>query len=305
MDDEKRETSETSIPIPDENGVNAELSPAAMEDARKEMKNTLEHIVDDIAQNFSFVHELANTMGPALENFARMVQELSATMRPIVEAVQQAKASFAKAIADFQTPTVNEERKHKLIASYKKWGEYGWTLCPNAPFNYFDELPESIGAANNIMVPLCSRREMEQLFDALRSQRIKKEDLDAAILCYNNRQYKGCALILFGIIDAKLIRKQKRGETYRPSGSKAVKRLREQFEGGDNEKKLFIMLLCVNLFSCLETLFANANNFKIEPATINRNFVSHGMTCRPVRQRDCIQLFLALYNLMLFFKFTL
>ncbi len=301
MDDEKREI---SIPIPDENGVTAKLSPAAMEDGRTEMKNTMEHIVGNIVQNFRFVHELATTIGPALENFARRVRELSVAMKPIVEAVQQAAASFAKAIVDFQIPTVTEERKQELIASYKKWGEYGWTLCPNAPFDYFDKLPASIGAANTMMMPLCSKREMEQLFDELRSQRIKKEDLDAAILCYNNRQYKGCALILFGIIDAKLIRKQKRGEKYRPSGSRAVKRLREQFEGGDNEKKLFIMLLCVNLFSCLETLFANADDFKIEPATINRNFVSHGMTCRPVRQRDCIQLFLALYNLMLFFKFT-
>lgn len=301
MDDEKREI---SIPVPDENGVDAELSPAAMEDARTEMKNTLEHIVGGIAQSFSIAHELAEAIRPALENFARMAQEVSAAMKPIVEAVQQATASFVKAIADFQIPTITEERKQELIASYKKWGEYGWTLCPNAPFNCFDELPASLETANAIVTPLCSKHEMEQLFEELRGQRIKKEDLDAAILCYNNRQYKACALILFGIIDAKLIRKQKRGEKWRPSGSTAAKRLREQFEGGDNEKMLFTMLLCVNLFTCLETLFANAHDFKVEPATINRNFVSHGMTRRPVRQRDCIQLFLALYNLMLFFEFT-
>ena len=275
-----------------------------MEEARAKMKSNLEHIVGGIAQSFSIAHELAEAIRPALENFARMAQEVSAAMKPIVEAVQQATASFAKAIADFQIPTITEERKQELIASYKKWGEYGWTLCPNAPFDCFDDLPASIEAANATMTPLCSKHEMEQLFEELHGQRIKKEDLDAAILCYNNRQYKACALILFGIIDAKLIRKQKRGERYRPSGSKAAKRLREQFEGGDNEKMLFTMLLCVNLFTCLETLFANADDFKVEPATINRNFVSHGMTRRPVRQRDCIQLFLALYNLMLFFEFT-
>lgn len=301
MDDEKREI---RFPLPNENGTDVEFSPAAMEDARTEMKNTLEHIVGGIAQSFSIAHELAEAIRPALENFARMAQEVSAAMKPIVEAVQQATASFAKAIADFQIPTITEERKQELIASYKKWGEYGWTLCPNAPFDCFDELPASIEAANATMTPLCSKHEMEQLFEELRGQRIKKEDLDAAILCYNNRQYKACALILFGIIDAKLIRKQKRSEKWRPSGSAAAKRLREQFEGGDNEKMLFTMLLCVNLFTCLETLFANAHDFKVEPSTINRNFVSHGMTHRPVRQRDCIQLFLALYNLMLFFEFT-
>jgi len=301
MDDEKREI---RFPLPDEDGTDTELSDASMEAARDTMKSDLKHIVDGIAQSFSFARELANTIRPALENFAKMAQELSAVIKPIVEAVQQASASFAKAIADFQIPTITEERKQELIASYKKWGEYGWTLCPDAPFDCFDELPVSIEAANAVMMPLCSKHEMQQLFDELRGQRIKKEDLDAAILCYNNRQYKACALILFGIIDAKLIRKQKRGEKYRPSGSKAAKRLREQFEGADNEKLLFTMLLCVNLFTCLETLFANADDFKVEPATINRNFVSHGMTRRPVRQRDCIQLFLALYNLMLFFEFA-
>lgn len=301
MDDGKREI---RFPLPDEDGADTEFSPAAMEEARAKMKSNLEHIVGGIAQSFSIAHELAEAIRPALENFARMAQEVSAAMRPIVEAVQQATASFAKAIADFQIPTITEERKQELIASYKKWGEYGWTLCPNAPFDCFDDLPASIEAANATMTPLCSKHEMEQLFEELRGQRIKKEDLDAAILCYNNRQYKACALILFGIIDAKLIRKQKRGEKWRPSGSVAAKRLREQFEGGDNEKMLFTMLLCVNLFTCLETLFANAHDFKVEPVTINRNFVSHGMTRRPVRQRDCIQLFLALYNLMLFFEFT-
>ena len=233
-----------------------------------------------------------------------MVQELSTSTRPIVEAVQQAALSLVEAIVTFQIPTITEECKHELLASYKKWGEYGWTFCTDAPFDCFDKLPTSIEAANAIMTQLCSKREMEQLFEELHGQRIKKEDLDAATLCYNNRQYKACALILFGIIDAKLIRKQKRGERYRPSGSKAAKRLREQFEGSDNEKMLFTMLFCVNLFTCLETLFANADDFKVEPTTINRNFVSHGMTRRPVRQRDCIQLFLALYNLMLFFEFT-
>lgn len=301
MDDEKRAI---HFPIPEESDADIELSAVSMKDARAKIKGNLDQIASGIAQSFSVAHELANTIRPALESFAKMAQELAVTMRPIVEAVQQAAASFAKVIADFQIPSISEERKQELIASYKKWGEYGWTLCPNAPFDCFDEFPASIEVANATMTPLCSKREMEQLFEELRGQRIKKEDLDAAILCYNNRQYKACALILFGIIDAKLIRKQKRGEKWRPSGSAAAKRLREQFEGSDNEKMLFTMLLCVNLFTCLETLFANAHDFKVEPATINRNFVSHGMTRRPVRQRDCIQLFLALYNLMAFFDFT-
>ena len=300
MDDEEREN---LFPLQDEDISGIEVPPISILEAGAAMKSNLGYIVRGIVQGYSVAHEVVNALRPALANFTKTMQELSATMKPIVDAVQQMTASFVKAIADFQIPTITEDHKQELIDSYKKWGEYGWTLCPNAPFDCFDEFPASINAANTAMTPFCSKKEMEYLFEELREQRIKKEDLEAAILCYNNRQYKACALILFGIIDAKLIRKQKRGEKYRPSGSKAAKRLREQFESDDNEKMLFTMLLCVNLFACLETLFANADDFKIEPPTINRNFVCHGMTRRPVRQRDCIQLFLALYNFMLFFDF--
>lgn len=52
----------------------------------------------------------------------------------------------------------------------------------------------------------------------------------------------------------------------------------------------------VNLFACLKTVFANANDFRREPSVINRNFIDHGMTNRNVRKRDCIQLFLLLNN---------
>lgn len=55
----------------------------------------------------------------------------------------------------------------------------------------------------------------------------------------------------------------------------------------------------------LETLFAGGKGFKSEPDTLNRNYIGHGMNRRAVRKRDCIQLFLALNNLMHFFDLKL
>lgn len=277
MDDERKE-----LHFPDEYGAETTLTETAR----------------------SIAHELEKIVHPELENLSRAVLELSAAMLPVVETIRDATLSVTKVITDFQIPTITKERKQELIASYKKWGEYGWTLYPDIPFDSFDEFPENLKAANATMMSFCSKYEINRLFEKLREQRIKKEDLEAAILCYDNRQYKACALILFGIIDAKLIRKQKRDKEWRPAGHSAVKKLRERFENANNEKVLFRMLLFVNLFTCLETLFASGGNFKSEPPTINRNFVSHGMTRRPVRQRDCIQLFLVLYNLMQFFEFA-
>ena len=105
------------------------------------------------------------------------------------------------------------------------------------------------------------------------------------------------------MIDSKLIRKQNRNG-YRCTGSKAAKKILEKIESEQTPEAFFTMLNCVNLFSCIKTGFASADNFKAEPYTFNRNYLAHGMTRRPVRQRDCIQLFFVLYNLTVFLKFA-
>ena len=74
--------------------------------------------------------------------------------------------------------------------------------------------------ANQKMKPYCSRKAMDELFATLQRASVKKEDLNTAIFCYDNRQYKACALVLLGVIDAKLIRKQNRNG-YRCTGSRA------------------------------------------------------------------------------------
>ena len=232
-----------------------------------------------------------------------MAQELSVAIKPALEAFQQWMESFSKGILQWQIPTISEERKQELILSHKKWGECGWTLPPDAPIKFFYDAPASIEEANQKMKPYCSKKAMEELFANLRKASVKKEDLNAAIFCYDNRQYKASALVLLGMIDSKLIRKQNRNG-YRCTGSKAAKKILEIIESEHTPEAFFTMLNCVNLFSCIKTGFASADNFKAEPYIFNRNYLAHGMPRRPVRQRDCIQLFFVLYNLTVFLKFA-
>ena len=111
--------------------------------------------------------------------------------------------------------------------------------------------------------------------------------------------------MLFGMIDAKLIRNQTTIGKYRPVGGKAAKRLKSKYEQ-ENDKYGFVsMLRFANLFSCLETVFAGGENFTNEPTVINRNYVNHGMNQQPVLKRDCIQLFFILDNLLDFFDYPL
>ena len=111
-----------------------------------------------------------------------------------------------------------------------------------------------------------------------------------------------CVIVGFSVAhsDKSKLRKQPKGAKRRPVGGSAVKELKKQEE--QNETMFFTMLHCLNLFACLEVFFADARDFRVEPPTINRNYIDHGMNQRVVRKRDCIQLFLALNNLLFFYE---
>lgn len=263
-------------------------------------QSSFESFSKDLERSFQTGQEIAEILRPAIENFSDIIRGFSSiisAIRPELENIRNALTTFAEAIINIQTPNISEERKEELISNYKRWGEYGWTFFPDAPLSCFEEFPASIEMANAEMKPFCNAEEMSTVFEELREQNIKKEDLESAIFCYQHYQYKACALIVCGIIDAKMIRKQKTDGKNRCVGKRAVQKLWVQYEHENSEKLIFSLLFGVNLFSCLETIFSNGNDFKKEPPVINRNFISHGMNRRAVRKRDCIQLFLVLNNL--------
>ncbi len=226
------------------------------------------------------------------------------SLGPIVQALQLLSAY----IAAIQTPDFSIKLRKKLADSYCAWGKCGWAWIGTTPLKFYYTPPLNIADANKRIEPYHSQPEIIKLFDRLcykKWSELEKSDLDSAIFCYHNHQYKPCALVLFGIIDAELIRKQTTIGNYRPVGEKATKKLKEQFEQTDDNFGFFSLLRFANLFSCLETVFANGNNFKDEPLVINRNYIGHGMNQRPVLKRDCIQLFFILENLLDFFDYPL
>lgn len=315
----------------------------AVVSANKELRKTFADTDDNlpIRQRFSIAHQsyidriakqLADIMQPMWDNYANLrnqinhnlvstLQNIANTIRPtyqeVVEGItrftemiadamqpfQQIATSIAESISKIKIPTVSQEEQEQWEKSYKQWGGIGWPVLPNADFNFFSEFPNDVKTANKLAMEYCDRESMSELFENLHEQNIKKEDLDSAIFCYKNKQYKACALMIFCLIDSKLIKLQSKDE-WRASGLGATSKLKGQLEQKINKTHVFITALYhINLMTCLETYFANGNNFVKEPYTINRNFIDHGMNTRAVRKRDCIQLFLALYNLLEFLDF--
>lgn len=278
--------------------ADADLSP----DRIKEIAN-ISTAMKNLLTSVSTTNNLVPIMSMALSDMAMQINTIS--LGPITQALSSISGYITKTVAAIQVPGFSEEYRKKLTESYCAWGKCGWAWIGATPLKFYYTPPQNVADANKRIKPYHSKTEIVKLFDRLYSKKLRRSDLDSAIYCYQNRQYKPCALMLFGMIDAKLIRKQTTIGNYRPVGGRAAKKLKAKYEQENNQYSFLSLLRFANLFACLETIFADGNNFKNEPPIINRNFIDHGMNQRAVLKRDCIQLFFIIENLLDFFDYPL
>lgn len=219
------------------------------------------------------------------------------------EAIHRMTAEFSETVRKIKIPSISEERKQEFLEIHRIWGNYGWTINPCADEEtLFSSMPSDKKAADIMALKQCSGKKMEQIFEViLETKRVKKTDFREAVFDYKHKQYKSCALILFSLIDAILIRLQKKstlGGKRRNVGIKAVHDAKKRTETDLNTKLFFSAMFCTNVFACLLKVFENGNDFQKQPEVINRNFLDHGMLTRKVTRKDCIQLFLLYYNML-------
>ena len=224
--------------------------------------------------------------------------DYNAVLKNITDSLLSVSNYLSDIVKSIHIPTISEERKKELECSYKKWGEYGWTSNPFADDCMFETIPQSLQDADKIALQHCNSESMNELFEMLLQRCKRKSDLEEAISCYKNRHYKATAMILFSLIDSILIRKQGRSAQLK-TGVNAIRLYKDDFEKShDLTKKLFASLNKINLFKCLFVLFDDTSNFTKECPLVNRNYLDHGMTSKRVRKKDCIKLFLLLFNLI-------
>ncbi len=263
-----------------------------------EASNKLSQII-----NFSSLSLLEasvhNTISFFTENMDILIKNINTCFDNLSLISQSILSQITEKIKKFSFPQVSDERKQELINSYEQWGKYGWTVLPYAQINSFNCCPETLQEADRFALKYCKKSDMQRLFTELEEVCARKRDVREAVFCYNQRQYKACALILFSIIDSRFIRMQNKDDENYAVGVKAIvkykKIVKQKISDSEN---LFLWLSYVNLFSCLFSFFENTNNFTKEPLTINRNYLDHGMSYKLVRKKDCIKLFLLLYNIL-------
>ena len=207
-----------------------------------------------------------------------------------------------KAIYELAAPFYDEEKRQKLIDCYKGWGKFGWTVNSKATSAMFSMLPSTQTEADNIMQQYCTIENVAEMQQTLIEHGVNQQDLNEAFLCYKNGMYKASSLILFALIDNKLIglgyrKTKKNGIPGRLKvGESAAKTFYEQKQDDFAESFLFNNLWFLNIMECLVKLFADTNDFQNDEDMINRNYVSHGMSQRDVTEIDCFKVWSALYS---------
>ena len=272
---------------------------------RESLKKSLLAIKAEFS-NITF--ELPDTNN-VVQSIRKVVEPLLEATRRIRESVLAATSYLNSLFERINIPKISADYKEELRQSFIAWGRFGWTVLPYASLDFYKTAPQSQKEANEKALRYCGKVYIQSLIEEIKKLKgVKKSDFEEAVFAYNNHKYKSCAMILLSLIDAKLIRMQKKEDRKKNDGSRkngigAVKAISKHIEReNDINSTLLLLMSYSNLFACLEVIFEYGNDFKIQPVIPNRNFINHGMLTRKVLKRDCIQLLLLYYNLLAFIE---
>ncbi len=247
----------------------------------------------------------------ALEEIKR-VYNFADSFKPMFEGINNVVSEFSRAFSSaitnilpkIEIPTITEERKRELCDSYEQWGKYGWSVLPYAPIHLFNTAPTDSKEADKIALSNCCSDDISRLFKQFRENKcVKQSDISEAIHLFESKMYKSCSMIIFGMVDSKLVRAQ--GRKNRKVGKSAIDKFKDKLLKGTNiEQTFFYLLQYTNTATCLSQIYESYKDFDNEPNLINRNFVMHGMITRRVTRKDCLQLFLLYWNLLELIEFA-
>ena len=96
---------------------------------------TIPPVSEEVLESIRINQEWIQKLAPIAEEVMSAQKELNAIMEQLQPALAEYQCAFneiAQLLAEVSIPSVSEEEKEKLLKSHRQWGEYGWTLHPNA-----------------------------------------------------------------------------------------------------------------------------------------------------------------------------
>ena len=254
------------------------------------------------------IQETAENIANAVNNAFRIISQYNANIEDSILALSRTICEignqFDSIIQGLKIPTLTEEKKKQVIDSSKKWASYGWSIIDWASVTLFHSAPQNKKEADQIALEYFSKKALIELFTKIKGAKgVKKHDIEEAIKSFENKQYKSCTMIIFSMIDSKLIRLQGRAtkdkKNQRASGVNAIKKIQKHIEQQFTENsQLYLLCNITNVIATMKAFFEKGNDFRKQPLVANRIFIDHGMLYRRVTRKDCLQIFLLYYNFL-------
>lgn len=259
---------------------------------------------EKIAKAFSSLN--FDAINKALDNLSKIGENLFEAYTKIDDWWEKTSPQIIDTYEKLKTPEYSEERKRELAKNYVQWGKYGWTFNNKTRLKTYSSFPASLEAADKVMGVCCTIENVVDMKNKLIQNGINEMDLNEAVFCFENKKYKSCALILFGLIDHELISKgfrkkprKKQSEGYLKTGEKAVSAYKDENKEAYENSFIYAYLYFLNIMETVSTMFKNTEDFTSEEIIINRHYISHGMSKRNVSDIDCFKVWSALHSLVI------
>lgn len=266
------------------------------------VKESMKRLEDAIRPFAELVRSgIAFQSSPAMDNLRSTLAGFSAVLSNydysgMMNSLNTFRENLSRLLSNISIPSYTEEDIQRIKDSFEAWGKFGWTCNPAAPWKLFYTAPMDSKEANKIARKYCVNA--EAIFEEIETSKRVTRSLQEVKNTYEKGYYRSCALILFSMVDACLIRGQKKEpKKRRKVGNRALKDIKERLN--QDEETLIQMMLIANYTACIEEMYKDGNDFASQPQIINRNFLAHGMLWRDVKRQDCQQLLLLYYNTLL------
>lgn len=180
----------------------------------------LTKVIGNIAETSNFLKLIQPMVDPEALSISKSIASIASTIigstpafMSNLKAIQTNLGRIINTRIDWNAiviPGLSEDKKKERIEAFRQWGAYGWTVIPHANFKYFNTAPTSSKEANEKALSCFrTKKQMEEFWKAFDSvEKIKRSDFEEAIKDFDNRCYKSCAMMLYSLIDGRLIRLQ-------------------------------------------------------------------------------------------------
>lgn len=120
-------------------------------------QESMKHIGKIISESMSGINNMAKLIANSMEPFQRISETIE------------------KALSSFHFPNITEEEIDEWKINYKRWGELGWTVLPNASFNLFKVFPNDETTAHKTAMSYCDKEAMGYIFSELADKKTKRK----------------------------------------------------------------------------------------------------------------------------------